>query len=247
VTVVDHQSRILEELRRSSRPLDDDQLSLRTRVLPRQQVNQICRGLAQAGVIRRYRGADQKIVNEIVSAETMDPLSMGDVGAAVDSSASAGPDAVVTSAAEDDLPPGSSREQRDAERVMLDVLGRDLGLTLQPTRITIPSGVRVEVDGCDPDRTVLVECWAHQGPPKSAQRHKVLADALKLSWVATTIYPRPRLILCMSDPLAAAPFVPTARTWAGRAFEDLGITISIIVLPADVRERVRAAQQRQYR
>jgi hypothetical protein len=45
-------------------------------------------------------------------------------------------------------------------------------------------------------------CWAHQGPPKSAQKHKVLADAFKLAWIATTVYPRPQLILCLSDPLA---------------------------------------------
>src|SRR5262249_48717686 len=38
--------------------------------------------------------------------------------------------------------------------------------------------------------------------PKSAQRHEVLADALKLTWIATTVCPRPRLILCLSDPRA---------------------------------------------
>jgi hypothetical protein len=62
---------------------------------------------------------------------------------------------------------------------------------------------------------------AHQGSPKSAQRHKVLADAFKLTWIATTMSPRPRLILCLSDPLAAAPFLPGARSWAARAFQDL--------------------------
>jgi hypothetical protein len=34
-------------------------------------------------------------------------------------------------------------------------------------------------------------CRAHQGPPKSAQRHKVLADAFKLAWTSSTLYPRP--------------------------------------------------------
>jgi hypothetical protein len=42
------------------------------------------------------------------------------------------------------MPPGNSREQRDAERVMLDLLGRHIGLELEPATITIPSGVRVE-------------------------------------------------------------------------------------------------------
>jgi hypothetical protein len=79
----------------------------------------------------------------------------------------------------------------------------------------VPSGERVEVDGADASRTVLAECWAHQGPPKSAH----LADAFRLAWIATTVYPRPQLILCLSDPLAAAPFLPGARSWASRALQ----------------------------
>jgi hypothetical protein len=31
----------------------------------------------------------------------------------------------------------------------------------------------------------------------------ILADAFKLASIATTIYPKPQLILCLSDPLAA--------------------------------------------
>jgi hypothetical protein len=131
--------------------------------------------------------------------------------------------------------------------VMLDLLGQQLGRNLNPARIAVPSGERVEVDGADADRSILVECWAHQGPPKSAQRHKVLADAFKLTWIATTVYPRPRLILCLSDPLAAAPFLPGARSWAARAFQDLGVTISVVDLPVDLRHDLLQAQRRQYR
>jgi hypothetical protein len=156
-------------------------------------------------------------------------------------------DAAITRASDHSLPAGSSHEQRDAERVMLDLLGRQLGLTLEPATITVPAGARVEVDGADARRSVLVECWAHQGPPKSAQRHKVLSDALKLTWISTTIHPRPRLVLCMSDPLAAASFQPTARSWAAQALQDLGIIISVVTLPADVRRMVEVAQKRQYR
>ena len=60
---------------------------------------------------------------------------------------------------------------------MLDLLGRRLELVLEPCTLTVPAGARVEVDGSDTARTVLVECWAHLGPPKSAQKHKVLTDA----------------------------------------------------------------------
>lgn len=123
----------------------------------------------------------------------------------------------------------------------------ELGLELNPAAITVPSGERVEVDGADVGRTVLAECWAHQGPPKSAQKHKVLADAFKLAWIATTLYPQPQLILCLSDPLAAAPFLPGARSWASRALQDHRITVSVVSLPEGLRQRLLEAQHRQYR
>jgi hypothetical protein len=75
----------------------------------------------------------------------------------------------------------------------------------------------------------------------------VLADALKLTWIYTTMYRKPRLILCLSDPLAAAPFLPGARSWAARAFQDLGVTISVVDLPAEFRQDLLQAQLRQYR
>jgi hypothetical protein len=209
---------------------------VRTGIRPRQQVNQICHALRRESVIRRVLGPDRKLVNELADQD--------DAGLTVNQVTV---DATVTRAPDHSLPAGNSREQRDAERVMLDLAGRQFGVTLEPATITVPSGARVEVDGADAGRTVLVECWAHQGRPKSAQRHKVLSDALKLTWISTTIYPRPRLVLCMSDPLAAAPFQPTASSWAAQALQDLGITVSVVILPADVRQEVEAAQKRQYR
>jgi hypothetical protein len=127
---------------------------------------------------------------------------------------------------------------------MLDLLGAQLGLQLNPATIAVPSGERVEVDGADANRTVLVECWAHQGPPKSAQKHKVLADAFKLAWIATTIYPRPQLVLCLSDPQAAAPFLPGGRTWASRALQDHLIGVRVVALPGDLHQRLLEAQHR---
>ena len=94
-----------------------------------------------------------------------------------------------------------------------------------------------------------MERWGppDKGAPKAAQRHKVLADAFKLTWIATTIYPRPKLILCLSDPQAAAPFLPTSRSWAAQALQDLGIVVTVVDIPEDVRLRIQEAQKRQYR
>jgi hypothetical protein len=51
----------------------------------------------------------------------------------------------------------------------------------------------------------------------------------------------------LSDDRAAAPFRPTSRSWAAQALQDLGITVTVVDLPADVRRRIEEAQKRQYR
>jgi hypothetical protein len=40
---------------------------------------------------------------------------------------------------------------------------RNSDFTLTPTRLTLPSGVAVDVDGVASGRSVLVEVFAHQG------------------------------------------------------------------------------------
>jgi len=45
----------------------------------------------------------------------------------------------------------------------------------------------VEVDGADEQLAVLAKVWAHQGPAKAAQKNKLLADALRLLPVASTL------------------------------------------------------------
>lgn len=197
-------------------------------------------------MVRRRSGPDGKIVNEWLGNQDQRPDSVLTAAGAGGTQTSVLTDGSAVQP-NDELPPGSSREQHDAERVMLDLLSQQLGRKLNPAKLAVPSGVRVQVDGADADRSILVECWAHQGPPKSAQRHKVLADAFKLTWISTTMYPKPRLILCLSDPLAAAPFLPGARSWAARAFQDLGTAISVVELPADLRQDLLQAQRRQYR
>jgi hypothetical protein len=225
--------RVLELLRITRKALDDDELARRLNVSPRQSINQVCRRLARDGMILRRDGADGKIVNELVVRE--------DVGAPP---VIAPPSPIVQ---EEPLlvPPGNSDEQRRAEGLMIAALGSQLGVELRPRRMEI-DGCRVELDAADDELTVLVEAWAHQGPPKAAQKYKVLADAFKLIWVGSTIRPTPDLILCLSDEKAARHFA-TGRSWAAAALSDLGIRVSVVELPGDVRQAIAAAQRRQYR
>jgi hypothetical protein len=222
--------RVLELLRVTRKSLDDDELAGRLQVSPRQTINQVCRKLERDGHIRRLNGPHGKIVNQLVERLMLD---VGLTGASVEA-VEAKP-----------LPPGNAREQQEAELLMVEALGAQLGLTLRPRTLKI-GGSRVEIDAADDELTVLVEAWAHQGAPKPAQKHKVLADALKLIWVASTVQATPTLILCLSDADAARHFT-TGRSWAAAALADLGVNVTVVDLPAKTRQAVKAAQERQRR
>jgi len=224
--------RVLGLVRRSSRPLDDDEIARALGVSPRQSINQACNKLVHERLLRRVNGPDGKIVNE--------PTEL----AADDDTRERRPGDVESVRLP--LPPGDSREQQQAETVMTRTLGEQLGVVLRPRRLLMPHGGYVEIDGADQDLSVLVEAWAHQGPPKAAQKHKVRADALKLHWVASTLPSRPRLILCLSDAAAATPFT-SAQSWTTHALAALEIEVRVVHLPDDVCQAVVDAQRRQRR
>jgi hypothetical protein len=144
-------------------------------------------------------------------------------------------------------PPGDSTEQREAEKFMVEALSAIVGKPLSPRRVFLPDGGRLELDAVADDASVLAEAWAHQGPPKSAQRYKVLVDAFKLKVASDLLGGSPRLILAFSDESAAAPFQQGRRGWAAFALRREGIEVVVVQLPPDVREAVAAAQRRQYR
>jgi hypothetical protein len=145
-----------------------------------------------------------------------------------------------------EVPAGDSQVQRDAEAVLLAALSASIGVPLAPARVHLPDGTHVECDGVSADPPVLVEAWAHQGPPKSAQRNKVLADALKLVHVAAALGGRHRKILCFSDDEAVRPFL-SRRSWYAGALRTLDVQVHVVDLPSEWRERILEAQKRQYR
>ena len=142
-------------------------------------------------------------------------------------------------------PAGDSLEQREAEGVAIRLLGEKLGVNLEKRRILLPEGGRIELDGACDDPPILVEAWAHQGPPKPAQKAKVMTDAAKLLFAARLLKTDPRLVLALTDRGAAAHFI--GRTWMAQALRELGIEVLVVELPDDVRGAVLRAQARQYR
>lgn len=140
-----------------------------------------------------------------------------------------------------------SAVQRAAEAVMMQILSEQLGVVLAPATIRLNDGTRVELDGADAERTVLVESWARLGSPKPAHHKKVLTDALKLSWIAGHVLPRPaRLVLLMADQAAAHPFTGGSG-WGAHAIADLGVEVVVVELPPKLSAAIIAAQARQFR
>jgi len=144
-----------------------------------------------------------------------------------------------------DVAPGDSAEQRHAEELLIARLGESLGVRLEKKEFVLPGGEWLELDGTCQSPLILCEAWAHQGPPKSAQKNKVLADALKLLYVERLTSKAARKILLFADRVAAQRF--RGENWMARALETFGVEIHVIELPNDIREAVKKAQRRQYR
>ncbi len=294
---------ILAEIKH--KPLDDDVLAQRLGVDQRQSVNQVARKLEARGLLRRYVGADGKIVNELatVAVPTLcgcgcgelvgknatfrpghDARHAGNVGRALavdanDPAATAAFAALSTAfqakangiranheaalarkaaidenaaslpargTEESTLDPGDSSAQRLAEPAMLAVLSGELGVELKPRRLHHRDGAKVELDGADDDLTVLVECWAHQGAAKVAQKYKLVNDAMKLQWVASWLDPKPeKLIICVSDELAIKHL--RGKSWQGRAISFAGVDLHVVNLDGAVVDSILDAQKRQFR
>lgn len=139
---------------------------------------------------------------------------------------------------------GDSGEQREAEEYLIRALSHELGIELRKREF--PLGyVKLEVDGYSESPPVLCEAWAHHGPPKSAQKNKVMTDALKMMFIEKTLSRTSRKILLFADEVAAKHF--RGRSWMAQALEALEIETLTISLPDALKEKVKLAQKRQYR
>jgi len=138
-----------------------------------------------------------------------------------------------------------SSEQRRAETYLVDAFSRELRVALAKKRL--PAGTSaIEFDGVSDDALIVVEAWAHVGPAKPAQRHKVMTDALKLVWACGRLVPQnAKRFLLFGDEKAADSF--RGAGWMAMALKDLEVTIKVIDLSPDLRRELELAQRRQDR
>ena len=90
---------------------------------------------------------------------------------------------------------------------------------------------------------MLVEVFAHQGPLKGGQRHKIATDTLKLITIAREMTPRPRLVLAFAEPKLAE--WAAGGSWLAAALISWEVEVIVVKLDERVRAEIAAAQRRQ--
>lgn len=138
--------------------------------------------------------------------------------------------------------PSDSAEQRAIEVDVLRALEALLTITFADANPAL-GGLRVDAfaPGAPP---VLVEVFAHVGPSKSGQRHKVANDMAKLLLAERRLGVQCRKVIAVIDRAAIAHH---ERGWVGEFAQAFGF--EVIVVPGfEMRhEAMRAVQARQRR
>jgi hypothetical protein len=141
---------------------------------------------------------------------------------------------------------GDSREQREAEVWLINALAEKLCIPLTKRKWYLDDGGCVELDGFCETPPVLCEVWAHIGSPKSAQKHKVMTDALKLLFVKETLNKNEsKCVLLFADYRAAEHF--QGKSWMVQCLKTYDIAVEVIKLPLELELKVQMAQKRQFR
>jgi hypothetical protein len=136
-----------------------------------------------------------------------------------------------------------SDEQVRAEREIRAQLAKDLAVEWQQDRavpVPLPNGSRPEVDAVSVDGLTLVEIYAHQGPLKGGQVHKVARDALKLITVGREI-PEAQLHIAFASESARK----SVTGWLAEALGTWGIQTQVVKVSEATRLELESAQKRQ--
>lgn len=91
-----------------------------------------------------------------------------------------------------------STSQTAAEKEMIAAIGEQLRVSVKEMTLELDDDTIVQIDGYyeQEDRRVLVEAFARTKELKSGQKRKILADILKLIFVAETLLSQnPKLVI----------------------------------------------------
>lgn len=134
-----------------------------------------------------------------------------------------------------------SSEQGRAQSDMLDAVNRKRRLTLRPEALKLKHGIRVELDGYDPDTRSLCEVYAHIGPLKGSQPDKIASDILKMLLVENDLGGRWHKIYCFADEAAAEKL--KGDSWLACVARQFAVEPETVDLPEDTRHSVLNSRQ----
>ena len=146
---------------------------------------------------------------------------------------------------DDSRPPhaSDSREQRAAEKDIRDALAAELGVTFLTQHP--PALGTLKLDGYAPGPPpVLVEVFAHVGPSKGGQRHKIAHDMTKLLLAEKLLGVPCRKVIAVIDEAAVAH---ARKGWNGEFAKAFGFELRVVTGFTDRHEALRAVQERQRR
>lgn len=135
----------------------------------------------------------------------------------------------------------NSRVQQEAEAVILAAAAVALGCSaLAPKRVSLATGVHVEVDGVSTTESVFVEAYARQGALRGAQLKKVSQDILKLAMIRRVRGSVDTVIV-----FASQEANDSIRGWLRHAADSLDVTLLVVDIPEAWRVKIREAQKGQ--
>lgn len=141
----------------------------------------------------------------------------------------------------------SSDVQQTAEKELL--ANFEAKHKVQKSSFVFSDGFPVKIDGIyeNPDgKLLLVEAYAHQGPLKSAQTHKICTDMLKLITAQKLLFSRHKeaeLWILLACEEAEKHF--KGKSWHSFVVKHFGINIEVGKLNPRMIEKIRQAQIRQ--
>ena len=132
-----------------------------------------------------------------------------------------------------------SSVQLAAEAEIRAALQDTYGPGLKPDSVLLGDTTPVKVDAVSPDKSVFIEIFAHQGPLKGGQRHKVTTDALKLITIGRG-HPGAQLVIALADETAAASL--KSNTWLAAALRLWNVDVVVVPITDDTRAQLLDAQ-----
>ncbi len=137
----------------------------------------------------------------------------------------------------------TSSEQQSAEGFILETLNKTEGFKLQSSKVTLPSGCSVQLDGFDSDNRAVCEIYARIGKLKGSQPDKLASDFLKMQLVEKEFgYSFTKIFCFASD--EARSYVK-GKSWLAQAAKEFGIIIKTVSLPPEIELNIKNAQSRQ--